>query len=161
MVENCVTKAAAKDFDHLASFNYTMKKFMRFKDSVDFSLDTVISNFKSFLAKFITHLQLVETFFSESFKSFPQQLLLYMETMVGMVWTRVVHFLSLIPIDSWQVFSLYQQLNTFFVSSRLLGKSRFHKQLCEAFAPVVIRYMNATESSIAASYTKNIAQEDW
>ncbi|XP_075263104.1 calcium-dependent secretion activator 1-like [Convolutriloba macropyga] len=161
MVESCLTKAASRDFAQLCSFNFTLSKVLETQDEIEYSVDTMVSNFKLFLAKITTHLQTVETFFSESFKSFPEQLLLYLESIVAMTWTRFTLFMSHIPIDSWQVFSVYQQLNSFFVQSRLLGKTRFHRQLCEWYAPIVIRYMDTTESSIAASYTKNIAHEKW
>ncbi|XP_063725046.1 calcium-dependent secretion activator 1-like isoform X2 [Symsagittifera roscoffensis] len=155
MVETCLTKAAAADFNHLCSYNSISD------DTAAKSVTESIEEFKRFFGRIAEHLQTVETFFVESFKSFPGQLNLYLETVVCMFYSRFNSFMQTMPLDCWHLFSVYQQINTFFMQSRLLCRGRFHRQLCDLFGPVVIRYMDTTESSIAHSYTKNIQTEKW
>ncbi|XP_040199666.1 calcium-dependent secretion activator 2 isoform X15 [Rana temporaria] len=65
------------------------------------------------------------------------------------------------PPDSWQSFPLFQMLNNFLRTDPLLCNGKFHKHVQECFVPLVIRYIDLMESSIAQSIHKGFEQETW
>ncbi|XP_033017398.1 calcium-dependent secretion activator 2 isoform X12 [Lacerta agilis] len=65
------------------------------------------------------------------------------------------------PQDSWDTFPLFQLLNNFLRNDPLLCNGKFHKHLQEIFVPLVIRYIDLMESSIAQSLHRGLEQESW
>uniref|UniRef100_A0A8C3I898 Calcium dependent secretion activator 2 n=1 Tax=Chrysemys picta bellii TaxID=8478 RepID=A0A8C3I898_CHRPI len=65
------------------------------------------------------------------------------------------------PQDSWDTFPLFQLLNNFLRNDILLCNGKFHKHLQEIFVPLVIRYVDLMESSIAQSIHRGLEQESW
>ncbi|XP_015677705.1 calcium-dependent secretion activator 2 isoform X1 [Protobothrops mucrosquamatus] len=65
------------------------------------------------------------------------------------------------PQDSWDSFPLFQLLNNFLRNDSLLCNGKFHKHLQEIFVPLVIRYIDLMESSIAQSLHRGLEQESW
>ncbi|CAH2278160.1 calcium-dependent secretion activator 2 isoform X7 [Pelobates cultripes] len=65
------------------------------------------------------------------------------------------------PHDSWDSFPLFQLLNNFLRNDSLLCNGKFHKHLQELFVPLVIRYIDLMESSIAQSIHKGFEHETW
>nr|XP_014428864.1 calcium-dependent secretion activator 2 isoform X9 [Pelodiscus sinensis] len=65
------------------------------------------------------------------------------------------------PQDSWDTFPLFQLLNNFLRSDVLLCNGKFHKHLQEIFVPLVVRYVDLMESSIAQSIHRGLEQESW
>ncbi|XP_063783253.1 calcium-dependent secretion activator 2 isoform X2 [Pseudophryne corroboree] len=65
------------------------------------------------------------------------------------------------PEDSWDSFPLFQLLNNFLRTDPLLCNGTFHKHLQECFVPLVIRYIDLMESSVAQSIHKGFEQETW
>nr|XP_008109456.1 PREDICTED: calcium-dependent secretion activator 2 isoform X12 [Anolis carolinensis] len=65
------------------------------------------------------------------------------------------------PQDSWDSFPLFQLLNNFLRNDPLLCNGKFHKHLQEVFVPLVIRYIDLMESSIAQSLHRGLEQESW
>ncbi|KAF7246523.1 Calcium-dependent secretion activator 2 [Varanus komodoensis] len=63
--------------------------------------------------------------------------------------------------DSWDSFPLFQLLNNFLRNDPLLCNGKFHKHLQEVFVPLVIRYIDLMESSIAQSLHRGLEQESW
>ncbi|XP_029472460.1 calcium-dependent secretion activator 2 isoform X5 [Rhinatrema bivittatum] len=63
--------------------------------------------------------------------------------------------------DSWDSFPLFQLLNNFLRNDPLLCNGKFHKHLQDAFVPLVIRYIDLMESSIAQSIHRGLEQETW
>uniref|UniRef100_A0A8C8SS35 Calcium dependent secretion activator 2 n=1 Tax=Pelusios castaneus TaxID=367368 RepID=A0A8C8SS35_9SAUR len=63
--------------------------------------------------------------------------------------------------DSWDSFPLFQLLNNFLRNDILLCNGKFHKHLQEFFVPLVIRYVDLMESSIAQSIHRGLEQESW
>uniref|UniRef100_A0A8C8SQL8 Calcium dependent secretion activator 2 n=1 Tax=Pelusios castaneus TaxID=367368 RepID=A0A8C8SQL8_9SAUR len=61
--------------------------------------------------------------------------------------------------DSWDSFPLFQLLNNFLRNDILLCNGKFHKHLQEFFVPLVIRYVDLMESSIAQSIHRGLEQE--
>ncbi|XP_030404985.1 calcium-dependent secretion activator 2 isoform X12 [Gopherus evgoodei] len=65
------------------------------------------------------------------------------------------------PQDSWETFPLFQLLNNFLRNDILLCDGKFHKHLQEIFVPLVVRYVDLMESSIAQSIHRGLEQESW
>uniref|UniRef100_A0A5F9C337 Calcium dependent secretion activator 2 n=1 Tax=Oryctolagus cuniculus TaxID=9986 RepID=A0A5F9C337_RABIT len=65
------------------------------------------------------------------------------------------------PQDSWDSFPLFQLLNNFLRNDTLLCNGKFHKHLQEIFVPLVVRYVDLMESSIAQSIHRGFEQETW
>uniref|UniRef100_A0A667XFE9 Calcium dependent secretion activator 2 n=1 Tax=Myripristis murdjan TaxID=586833 RepID=A0A667XFE9_9TELE len=65
------------------------------------------------------------------------------------------------PIDSWDSFPLFQLLNNFLRTDPHLCNGTFHKYLQDLFVPLVVRYIDLMESSIAQSIHRGFEQETW
>ncbi|XP_030632180.1 calcium-dependent secretion activator 1 isoform X8 [Chanos chanos] len=82
------------------------------------------------------------------------------------------HFLSLYAVDmdaaleiqspeSWDSFPLFQLLNDFLRTDYHLCNGKFHKHLQDLYAPLVVRYVDLMESSIAQSIHRGFERESW
>ncbi|KAM7005745.1 calcium-dependent secretion activator 1 isoform 10-T10 [Tautogolabrus adspersus] len=82
------------------------------------------------------------------------------------------HFLALYAVDmdaaleiqspeSWDSFPLFQLLNDFLRTDYHLCNGKFHKHLQDLYAPLVVRYVDLMESSIAQSIHKGFDRESW
>ncbi|XP_013881314.1 calcium-dependent secretion activator 2 isoform X4 [Austrofundulus limnaeus] len=65
------------------------------------------------------------------------------------------------PADSWNTFPLFQLLNNFLRTDPHLCNGPFHKHLQDVFVPLVVRYIDLMESSIAQSIHRGFEQETW
>uniref|UniRef100_H3A433 Calcium dependent secretion activator 2 n=1 Tax=Latimeria chalumnae TaxID=7897 RepID=H3A433_LATCH len=65
------------------------------------------------------------------------------------------------PQDSWDNFPLFQLLNNYLRNDPYLCNGKFHKHIQEIFIPLVVRYIDLMESSIAQSIHKGFEQETW
>ncbi|XP_066554032.1 calcium-dependent secretion activator 1 isoform X3 [Amia ocellicauda] len=65
------------------------------------------------------------------------------------------------PPDSWDSFPLFQLLNDFLRTDYNLCNGKFHKHLQDLFAPLVVRYVDLMESSIAQSIHRGFERESW
>ncbi|KAI5645911.1 calcium-dependent secretion activator [Phthorimaea operculella] len=65
------------------------------------------------------------------------------------------------PPDTWDSFPLFQILNDYLRIDENLKGGRFHEHLRETFAPLVVRYVDLMESSIAQSLHKGFEKERW
>ncbi|XP_017777012.1 PREDICTED: calcium-dependent secretion activator isoform X3 [Nicrophorus vespilloides] len=65
------------------------------------------------------------------------------------------------PADSWESFPLFQILNDYLRADDNLKNGRFHQHLRDTFAPLVVRYVDLMESSIAQSIHKGFEKERW
>ncbi|XP_025908453.1 calcium-dependent secretion activator 1 isoform X4 [Nothoprocta perdicaria] len=63
--------------------------------------------------------------------------------------------------DTWDSFPLFQLLNDFLRSDYNLCNGKFHKHLQDLFAPLVVRYVDLMESSIAQSIHRGFERESW
>ncbi|XP_067316242.1 calcium-dependent secretion activator 1 isoform X2 [Pseudorasbora parva] len=82
------------------------------------------------------------------------------------------NFLSLYGVDmdaaleiqspeSWDSFPLFQLLNDFLRNDYHLCNGKFHKHLQDLYAPLVVRYVDLMESSIAQSIHRGFERESW
>uniref|UniRef100_A0A4W5MCD8 Ca2+-dependent activator protein for secretion a n=1 Tax=Hucho hucho TaxID=62062 RepID=A0A4W5MCD8_9TELE len=65
------------------------------------------------------------------------------------------------PPDSWDSFPLFQLLNDFLRTDYNLCNGQFHKHLQDLYAPLVVRYVDLMESSIAQSIHRGFERESW
>ncbi|XP_050314214.1 calcium-dependent secretion activator isoform X4 [Anthonomus grandis grandis] len=65
------------------------------------------------------------------------------------------------PADTWDSFPLFQILNDYLRADDNLKNGRFHQHLRDTFAPLVVRYVDLMESSIAQSIHKGFEKERW
>ncbi|CAD6191936.1 unnamed protein product [Caenorhabditis auriculariae] len=65
------------------------------------------------------------------------------------------------PSDSWDSFPLFQMLNDFLLSEPSLKGGIFHNKLVQQFQPLVVRYIDLMEHSIAQSIDKGFQKEKW
>ncbi|XP_055016744.1 calcium-dependent secretion activator 1 isoform X6 [Boleophthalmus pectinirostris] len=65
------------------------------------------------------------------------------------------------PPDSWDSFPLFQLLNDFLRIDYNLCNGKFHKHLQDMYAPLVVRYVDLMESSIAQSIHRGFERESW
>uniref|UniRef100_A0A3Q3W781 Uncharacterized protein n=1 Tax=Mola mola TaxID=94237 RepID=A0A3Q3W781_MOLML len=63
--------------------------------------------------------------------------------------------------DSWDSFPLFQLLNDFLRMDYNLCNGKFHKHLQNLYAPLVVRYVDLMESSIAQSIHRGFERESW
>ncbi|XP_029682745.1 calcium-dependent secretion activator 1 isoform X3 [Takifugu rubripes] len=63
--------------------------------------------------------------------------------------------------DSWDSFPLFQLLNDFLRMDYNLCNGKFHKHLQDMYAPLVVRYVDLMESSIAQSIHRGFERESW
>ncbi|CAL1609390.1 unnamed protein product [Knipowitschia caucasica] len=63
--------------------------------------------------------------------------------------------------ESWDSFPLFQLLNDYLRTDYHLCNGKFHKHLQDLYAPLVVRYVDLMESSIAQSIHKGFDRESW
>ncbi|XP_070150920.1 calcium-dependent secretion activator isoform X2 [Polyergus mexicanus] len=65
------------------------------------------------------------------------------------------------PPDTWDSFPLFQIMNDYLRTDDNLKNGRFHQHLRDTFAPLVVRYVDLMETSIAQSIHKGFEKERW
>uniref|UniRef100_A0A803TYT2 Calcium dependent secretion activator n=1 Tax=Anolis carolinensis TaxID=28377 RepID=A0A803TYT2_ANOCA len=65
------------------------------------------------------------------------------------------------PPDTWDSFPLFQLLNDSLRNDYNLCNGKYHKHLQDLFAPLVVRYVDLMESSIAQSIHRGFERESW
>ncbi|XP_041442346.1 calcium-dependent secretion activator 2 isoform X8 [Xenopus laevis] len=97
----------------------------------------------------------------EAFSGWPDLLAEHAEIFLALFSVDMNSALECQPQDSWESFPLFQLLNNFLRNDPLLCNGKFHKHVQECFMPLVIRYIDLMESSIAQSIHKGFEQESW
>ncbi|XP_044136213.1 calcium-dependent secretion activator 2 isoform X4 [Bufo gargarizans] len=106
-------------------------------------------------------LQQNEEHHSEAFSWWPDLLAEHAEIFWSLFSVDMNSALEAQPQDSWESFPLFQLLNNFLRTDSLLCNGKFHKHIQDSFVPLVIRYIDLMESSIAQSIHKGFEQETW
>uniref|UniRef100_A0A668UE77 Ca2+-dependent activator protein for secretion a n=1 Tax=Oreochromis aureus TaxID=47969 RepID=A0A668UE77_OREAU len=83
------------------------------------------------------------------------------ETFMCLYSTEMDAALEVQPPDSWDSFPLFQLLNDFLRMDHNLCNGKFHKHLQDLYAPLVVRYVDLMESSIAQSIHRGFERESW
>ncbi|XP_026168143.1 calcium-dependent secretion activator 2 isoform X2 [Mastacembelus armatus] len=98
---------------------------------------------------------------SEAFSWWPELMADHAETFLSLYRTDMDAALQVQPVDSWDSFPLFQLLNNFLRTDPHLCNGAFHKHLQDLFVPLVVRYIDLMESSIAQSIHRGFEQETW
>ncbi|XP_058264462.1 calcium-dependent secretion activator 1 isoform X4 [Hemibagrus wyckioides] len=98
---------------------------------------------------------------SEAFSWWPEAMAEHAETFLSLYTVDMDAALVVQPQDSWDSFPLFQLLNNFLRTDPHLCNGTFHKHLQELYMPLVVRYIDLMESSIAQSVHRGFEQETW
>uniref|UniRef100_A0ABM5GGA1 Calcium-dependent secretion activator 2 isoform X3 n=1 Tax=Pogona vitticeps TaxID=103695 RepID=A0ABM5GGA1_9SAUR len=155
VVRKCLEKAALINYTRLT--DYAKIEETLNQASLSVKLEEVIH-----LAELcIEVLQQNEEHHSEAFAWWPDLLAEHGEKFWSLFTVDMDAALEAQPQDSWDSFPLFQLLNNFLRNDPLLCNGKFHKHLQEVFVPLVIRYIDLMESSIAQSLHRGLEQESW
>ncbi|KAM9376547.1 calcium-dependent secretion activator 2 isoform 2-T2 [Pholidichthys leucotaenia] len=98
---------------------------------------------------------------SEAFLSWSNLMTEHAETFLSLYGADMDAALQVQPIDSWNSFPLFQLLNNFLRPDPHLSNGAFHKHLQDLFVPLVVRYIDLMEASIAQSVHRGLENETW
>ncbi|XP_041417733.1 calcium-dependent secretion activator 1-like isoform X5 [Xenopus laevis] len=106
-------------------------------------------------------LQQNEEHHAEAFAWWSDLMVEHAETFLSLFAVDMDAALEVQPPDSWESFPLFQLINDFLRSDYNLCNGKFHKHLQDLFAPLVVRYVDLMESSIAQSIHRGFERESW
>nr|XP_055041057.1 calcium-dependent secretion activator 1 isoform X11 [Misgurnus anguillicaudatus] len=97
----------------------------------------------------------------EAFAWWSDLMVEHAETFLSLYAVDMDAALEVQPPDSWDSFPLFQLLNDYLRTDYNLCNGKFHKHLQDLFAPLVVRYVDLMESSIAQSIHRGFERESW
>ncbi|XP_070611542.1 calcium-dependent secretion activator 2 isoform X2 [Erythrolamprus reginae] len=158
-----VKKVVRKCLEKAALINYTrLTDYAKIEETLNLASPSVKLEEVIHLAELcIEVLQQNEEHHSEAFAWWPDLLAEHGEKFWSLFTVDMDSALETQPQDSWDSFPLFQLLNNFLRNDSLLCNGKFHKHLQEIFVPLVIRYIDLMESSIAQSLHRGLEQESW
>ncbi|XP_073687744.1 calcium-dependent secretion activator 2 [Garra rufa] len=96
-----------------------------------------------------------------AFSWWPETMGEHAETFLSLYTVDMDAALAVQQQDSWDSFPLFQLLNNFLRTDPHLCNGTFHKHLQDLYVPLVVRYIDLMESSIAQSIHRGFEQETW
>ncbi|KAF3689409.1 Calcium-dependent secretion activator 1 Calcium-dependent activator protein for secretion 1 [Channa argus] len=99
--------------------------------------------------------------YSQAFAWWSDLMVEHAETFLCLYSADMDAALEVQPPDSWDSFPLFQLLNDFLRMDYNLCNGKFHKHLQDLYAPLVVRYVDLMESSIAQSIHRGFERESW
>ncbi|XP_034632569.1 calcium-dependent secretion activator 1 isoform X24 [Trachemys scripta elegans] len=106
-------------------------------------------------------LQQNEEHHAEAFAWWSDLMVEHAETFLSLFAVDMDAALEVQPPDTWDSFPVFQLLNDFLRADYNLCNGKFHKHLQDLFAPLVVRYVDLMESSIAQSIHRGFERESW
>ncbi|XP_062465669.1 calcium-dependent secretion activator 2 isoform X11 [Pezoporus occidentalis] len=162
VVRKCLEKAALINYTRLTE--YAKIEATAEKDTETMNQATPARKLEEVLhlaELCIEVLQQNEEHHSEAFAWWPELLAEHAEKFLSLYSVDMDSALEAQPQDSWDSFPLFQLLNNALRNDTFLCNGKFHKHLQEIFVPMVIRYIDLMESSIAQSIHRGLEQESW
>ncbi|XP_012508184.1 PREDICTED: calcium-dependent secretion activator 2 [Propithecus coquereli] len=158
-----VKKVVRKCLEKAALINYTrLTEYAKIEETMNQATPARKLEEVLHLAELcIEVLQQNEEHHSEAFAWWPDLLAEHAEKFWSLFTVDMDTALEAQPQDSWDSFPLFQLLNNFLRNDTLLCNGKFHKHLQEIFVPLVVRYVDLMESSIAQSIHRGFEQETW
>ncbi|XP_077194496.1 calcium-dependent secretion activator 2 isoform X11 [Paroedura picta] len=165
-----VKKVVRKCLEKAALINYTrLTDYAKIEAANDKDPETLNQAPPSVKLEEVIHLaelcievlQQNEEHHSEAFAWWPDLLSEHAEKFWSLFTVDMDSALEAQTPDSWDSFPLFQLLNNFLRNDSLLCNGKFHKHLQEIFVPLVIRYIDLMESSVAQSLHRGLEQESW
>ncbi|XP_048344278.1 calcium-dependent secretion activator 1 isoform X14 [Sphaerodactylus townsendi] len=106
-------------------------------------------------------LQQNEEHHAEAFAWWSDLMVEHAETFLSLFAVDMDAALEVQPPDTWDSFPLFQLLNDSLRNDYNLCNGKYHKHLQDLFAPLVVRYVDLMESSIAQSIHRGFERESW
>ncbi|KAM3621222.1 uncharacterized protein V6R79_008109 [Siganus canaliculatus] len=106
-------------------------------------------------------LQQNEEHHAEAFAWWSDLMVEHAETFLSLYSAEMDAALEVQPPDSWDSFPLFQLLNDLLRKDHNLCNGKFHKHLQDLYAPLVVRYVDLMESSLAQSIHRGFERESW
>ncbi|PNF28630.1 Calcium-dependent secretion activator [Cryptotermes secundus] len=158
MIKKCLETAALVNYTRLSA---------EAKIEDDLSGETMVAPSKKLedlihLAELcVDLLQQNEEHYAEAFAWFSDLLVEHAEIFWSLFAVDMDQVLAEQPPDTWDSFPLFQIMNDYLRTDDNLKNGRFHQHLRDTFAPLVVRYVDLMESSIAQSIHKGFEKERW
>ncbi|XP_044211474.1 calcium-dependent secretion activator 2 isoform X2 [Thunnus albacares] len=154
LVQKCLEKAAQINYSQLM-------EYAQIKADAQAAPEKKLEDMMRLGELCIEVLQQNEEHHSEAFSWWPELMAEHAETFLSLYRADMDAALQVQPVDSWDSFPLFQLLNNFLRTDPHLCNGTFHKHLQDLFVPLVVRYIDLMESSIAQSIHRGFEQETW
>uniref|UniRef100_A0A673B4X5 Calcium dependent secretion activator 2 n=1 Tax=Sphaeramia orbicularis TaxID=375764 RepID=A0A673B4X5_9TELE len=154
LVQKCLEKAAQINYNQLI-------EYAQIKVDAQAAPEKRLEDMMRLGELCIEVLQQNDEHHSEAFSWWPEVMAEHAETFLSLYRSNMDAALQVQPVDSWNSFPLFQLLNNFLRTDPHLINGTFHKHLQELFVPLVVRYIDLMESSIAQSIHRGFEQETW
>ncbi|XP_049589883.1 calcium-dependent secretion activator 1 isoform X5 [Syngnathus scovelli] len=156
VIRKCLEQAALVNYQRLAEYAKLEENVGRLVTPAKKLEDTIR------LAELVIEvLQQNEEHHAEAFAWWSDLMVEHAETFLCLYSTDMDAALEVQPPDSWDSFPLFQLLNDFLRMDYNLCNGKFHKHLQDLYAPLVVRYVDLMESSIAQSIHRGFERESW
>uniref|UniRef100_A0A6I8PHB9 Calcium dependent secretion activator n=1 Tax=Ornithorhynchus anatinus TaxID=9258 RepID=A0A6I8PHB9_ORNAN len=156
VIRKCLEQAALVNYTRLSEYAKIEENVGRLITPAKKLEDTIR------LAELVIEvLQQNEEHHAEAFAWWSDLMVEHAETFLSLFAVDMDAALEVQPPDTWDSFPLFQLLNDFLRSDYNLCNGKFHKHLQDLFAPLVVRYVDLMESSIAQSIHRGFERESW
>ncbi|XP_061543049.1 calcium-dependent secretion activator 1 isoform X9 [Phycodurus eques] len=156
VIRRCLEQAALINYQRLSEYAKLEENVGRLVTPAKKLEDTIR------LAELVIEvLQQNEEHHAEAFAWWSDLMVEHAETFLCLYSTDMDAALEVQPPDSWDSFPLFQLLNDFLKMDYNLCNGKFHKHLQDLYAPLVVRYVDLMESSIAQSIHRGFERESW
>ncbi|XP_075039458.1 calcium-dependent secretion activator 1 isoform X22 [Mixophyes fleayi] len=156
VIRKCLEQAALVNYTRLSEYAKIEENVGRLVTPAKKLEDTIR------LAELVIEvLQQNEEHHAEAFAWWSDLMVEHAETFLSLFAVDMDAALEVQPPDSWDSFPLFQLINDFLRSDYNLCNGKFHKHLQDLFAPLVVRYVDLMESSIAQSIHRGFERESW
>ncbi|KAM9854204.1 calcium-dependent secretion activator 2 [Aulostomus maculatus] len=154
LVQTCLEKAARINYSQLM-------EYAQIRVDVQAAPEKKLEDMMRLGELSIEVLQQNDEHHSEAFSWWPELMAEHAEMFLSLYRADMDAALQVQPVDSWNSFPLFQLLNNFLRTDPHLCNGAFHKHLQDLFVPLVVRYIDLMESSIAQSIHRGFEQETW
>ncbi|XP_055077717.1 calcium-dependent secretion activator 1 isoform X2 [Periophthalmus magnuspinnatus] len=156
VIRRCLEQAALVNYQRLSEYAKLEENVGRLVTPAKKLEDTIR------LAELVIEvLQQNEEHHAEAFAWWSDLMVEHAETFLCLYAVDMDAALEVQPPDSWDSFPLFQLLNDFLRIDYNLCNGKFHKHLQDMYAPLVVRYVDLMESSIAQSIHRGFERESW
>ncbi|XP_029630851.1 calcium-dependent secretion activator 1 isoform X6 [Salmo trutta] len=156
VIRKCLEQAALINYQRLSEYAKVEENVGRLVTPAKKLEDTIR------LAELVIEvLQQNEEHHAEAFAWWSDLMVEHAETFLSLYAVDMDAALEVQPPDSWDSFPLFQLLNDFLRTDYNLCNGQFHKHLQDLYAPLVVRYVDLMESSIAQSIHRGFERESW
>uniref|UniRef100_A0A8C0EV07 Calcium-dependent secretion activator 1 n=1 Tax=Bubo bubo TaxID=30461 RepID=A0A8C0EV07_BUBBB len=163
VIRKCLEQAALVNYTRLSEYAKIEGKALSLEETVkrNFTPAKKLEDTIRLAELVIEVLQQNEEHHAEAFAWWSDLMVEHAETFLSLFAVDMDAALEVQPPDTWDSFPLFQLLNDSLRSDYNLCNGKFHKHLQDLFAPLVVRYVDLMESSIAQSIHRGFERESW